>query len=164
MRSSEQILNEASEFFSAGEKELLDLLGELVSARTVNPPGNEVEAAKIVMRRFEESDIPYERFETAPGRVSVAGRVGSGKPRLAFACHLDVVPPGDGWDTDPFQLIVRDGRAYGRGAMDNKGPAAAMILAGEFLKRHEAALRGQVLLIAVADEERGSALGLRTPM
>ena len=71
MRSSEQILNEASEFFSAGEKELLDLLGELVSARTVNPPGNEVEAANIVMRRFEESDIPYERFETAPGRVSV---------------------------------------------------------------------------------------------
>ncbi len=161
MQAFQKILRESSDYFAAAEKPLLHLLAELVSARTVNPPGNEVEAAEIVMRRFEQDGIPYERFEPAPGRVSVAGRVGSGAPRVAIACHLDVVPPGDGWDTDPFQLTVRDGRAYGRGVMDNKGPAAAMILAGEFLKRHEDALRGQLILIAVADEERGSTLGLR---
>jgi len=72
-----------------------------------------------------------------------------------------VVPAGDGWETDPFEPVERNGRIIGRGAKDNKGPLAAMMLAAEFLKQNEAGLSGQLILVGAADEEAGSALGMR---
>ena len=44
---------------------------------------------------------------------------------FAMVCHLDVVPAGDGWVSDPFTLTVKDGKYFGRGIIDDKGPAAA---------------------------------------
>jgi succinyl-diaminopimelate desuccinylase len=81
------------------------------------------------------------------------------KPRVAVACHLDTVPAGDGWLTDPFMATVRDGKLYGRGSKDNKGALAAAMVAFELLKEREAELGGQALLMGVADEERGSLFG-----
>lgn len=75
------------------------------------------------------------------------------------ACHLDVVPAGEGWDADPFALRVDRGKAIGRGVLDNKGPLAAMLMAARFL-RENATLKGTFVLVAAADEECGSALGL----
>ncbi|MDI5791685.1 M20/M25/M40 family metallo-hydrolase [Bacillus licheniformis] len=40
-------------------------------------------------------------------------------------CHIDVVPPGDGWTSDPFAAEIRGGRIYARGALDDKGPTMA---------------------------------------
>ena len=55
-------------------------------------------------------------------------RMGSQQACIGVMTHLDVVPAGQGWETDPFCLNVRDGKAFARGAVDNKGPAAATIL------------------------------------
>ena len=54
---------------------------------------------------------------------------GSGQPHFGFAGHLDVVPPGDGWATDPFTPEIRGDLLHGRGAVDMKGGIAAFVAA-----------------------------------
>ena len=49
--------------------------------------------------------------------------MGSGEKTLGILCHLDVVPAGDSWTKDPWGAEIEDGKIYGRGCMDDKGPA-----------------------------------------
>jgi len=139
--------------------EFLDLLGALVAARTVNPPGNEAAAAAVVRRFFDDAGIASRTFEKEPGRTNIIGTIGSGAPVLAVACHLDTVPAGEGWSSDPFRLRVEGDKAYGRGANDNKGPLAAALLAGRRLM--ESGVGGTLLVAGLADEERGNEFGAR---
>lgn len=141
--------------------QIVAALSDLVAARTVNPPGDEHLAAAVVEAFFRRCGIPYEKLEKAEGRTNIIGRVGTGRPRVAVVCHLDTVPAGDGWTTDPFKAMVRKGRVHGRGVKDNKGPMASSMAAVELLKEHEDELAGQVVLIGAADEERGSEFGTR---
>ncbi len=134
-------------------------LSDLIKARTVNPPGDEHLAAAVVEHFFITRSIAYDKYELEPGRTNIVGRVGHGSPCVAVVCHLDVVPAGDGWETDPFHPVEKNGRIYGRGAKDNKGSMASAMAAMEWLKENESQLKGQVLLIGAADEERGSRLG-----
>ena len=108
-------------WIEAHRKELIDLLARLVAARTENPPGNETVAAAVLADYFDRYGIRHESHEAAPGRTNILGYVGSGGKRLFLPGHLDVVPAGDGWTTDPFGPVVRDGRMYGRGVSDDKG-------------------------------------------
>lgn len=149
-----------SAFVDSRRDALVTLLSDLVAARTENPPGNEHLAAKVVADFFERCGILYKTFEAEPGRTNILGIVGHGRPRILIACHLDTVPAGHGWQTDPFQAVLKGDLIYGRGACDNKGATASMLIAGEFLKSIEKELRGEVWLAGVADEERGSRVGL----
>jgi succinyl-diaminopimelate desuccinylase len=142
------------------KEEIVSLATELIGANTVNPPGNEYLAVNVVEKYFETHGIQYDIFEKVKGRTNIVGYIGSGKPILLVACHLDVVPPGDGWDTDPFKPVVKNGRIYGRGANDNKGQMAAMLVLARLLKENESKLSGSFLLVGAADEEKGSSLGL----
>ena len=147
-------------FIEGRSDQIVGLLSRLVAVNTVNPPGNEHLAAEIMRETLEPLGIECKTFEKEPGRTNVMARIGSGAPRVLVACHFDVVPPGDGWETDPFAAIVRDGRVYGRGTSDNKGQLAVMLEIGRFLKQNEEELIGEVILVGAADEERGSVLGL----
>ena len=79
-------------------------------------------------------------------------RLGGAAPNLCFAGHLDVVPPGAGWASDPFAAQVRDGRLYGRGATDMKTAIAAMIAATENFLRNGAP-KGSISFLLTCDEE-----------
>ena len=140
--------------------QMVRLLCDLIAAKTENPPDPEQPAADVVMRCFDEWSIAYDTFEKEPGRTNAIGTVGAGDPSLLVACHLDTVPAGDGWDSDPFTAKIDGDRLYGRGSSDNKGQLASCMLAAKCLKEHEDGLKGRLILAAVADEERGSALGL----
>jgi succinyl-diaminopimelate desuccinylase len=74
---------------------------------------------------------------------------GSGAPHFAFAGHVDVVPPGEGWTGDPFQPEIRGGLLYGRGAVDMKSAIAAFVAACADVPEH----RGTISLIVTGDEE-----------
>ena len=180
---------EAKRFVQAHRDELVELTCQLIRARTENPPGRESLAARVVETYLKALDIPYTLHEKEPERTNIVARVGhlstkvqsssggnppkpalersegtkkvqAAGPSLLVACHLDVVPAGDGWETDPFEPLVKDGRVYGRGATDNKGQMAACMVLARFLKEHERQLQGEFILIGAADEERGSRLGL----
>jgi len=141
-------------------REMVRLLSALIAKDTSDPPGNEYLAARVVKAFFTEHGIRYRTFEKEKGRTNIIGYIGSGKPRLMLACHMDTVPPGDGWISDPFKAKIRGDRLYGRGAVDDKGPLAGVLMAAAAVKKDELRLRGQVIIACVADEERGSGVGM----
>ena len=147
------------------EKEIIEIACKLINAKTENPPGNEILAVRIVEDFFKSLQIPYKIYEKTTDRANIVGYIGCRgerpfAPALLVACHLDVVPAGDGWEKNPFEAWVENGRIYGRGASYNKGQMASMMATAKFLKENESRLKGQFILAGVADEERGSRLGL----
>ena len=65
----------------------------------------------------------------SPLRANVIGQAGEGEKALLLNGHLDVVPAVGNWSSDPFVMTERDGKFYGRGTADMKGPIAAMMAA-----------------------------------
>ncbi len=77
--------------------------------------------------------------------------------QLDILAHLDVVPAGEGWRiTEPFNPILKDGKLYGRGTADDKGPAVAALYAMRAVKELGLPLTKNVRLILGTDEECGS--------
>lgn len=81
---------------------------------------------------------------------------GNTRDALAILAHLDVVPVGDGWTKEPFGGERVDGKIYGRGTSDDKGPAVAALYAMRAVKEAGVPLRRKVRLILGCDEECGS--------
>jgi acetylornithine deacetylase/succinyl-diaminopimelate desuccinylase family protein len=132
-------------------------LAALVGINTENPPGREIEAAQLVHRLLEEAGFDLSLSEYKPGRANVMARLENGPgPTFAFNTHLDVVPAGTGWQSDPFVLREADGRLYGRGSCDAKGPLAAMIEAMRMLAADRSRWSGTLLGVFTADEEIAS--------
>lgn len=80
-------------------------------------------------------------------------RLGTEQPNFCFAGHVDVVPPGDGWSSDPFAAEIRDDILYGRGAADMKTAIAAMIAGTEAYLASQGAPRGSISFLLTCDEE-----------
>lgn len=89
--------------------------------------------------------------------ADVAGHieVGSGQELLGILGHVDVVPPGAGWTKDPFGGEIEDGKLYGRGAIDDKGPTIAAWAALNIVKDAGMEFTKRVRLIIGTDEESG---------
>jgi succinyl-diaminopimelate desuccinylase len=78
---------------------------------------------------------------------------GEGKELLGILCHVDVVPEGDGWSSDPFGAEIRDGKIFARGALDDKGPTMAAYYAMKIVKELQLPLKKRVRMIIGTDEE-----------
>ena len=81
--------------------------------------------------------------------------IGQGEDVIGILAHLDVVPAGDGWQVDPFGAQVVDGKMYGRGTSDDKGPAVAALYAMKAVQDAGIPLSKRVRLILGCDEESG---------
>ncbi len=142
-------------------------LQSLIRLDTTNPPGDEEAAASYIAGALRDEGIDAERIEPFPRRTSIAARLrGSGRHRaVLLLAHTDVVGvEREHWTIDPFGGEIRGDHLYGRGAIDDKGMLAVNLVALLLLKR-EIAARGvtpsrDVIFIAAADEEAGSAAGL----
>jgi succinyl-diaminopimelate desuccinylase len=86
---------------------------------------------------------------------NVAGHLefGEGEELLGILCHVDVVPEGDGWTSDPFAAEIRDGKLFARGAIDDKGPTIAAYYAMKIVKELGLPLKKRVRMIIGTDEE-----------
>ena len=145
------------------EKEVTQLLCDLIRINTTNPPGNETAAAKYLSENLSSEDFKCELYESAPNRGSIITRLkGTGeKPNLLLLSHLDVVAAdAKEWSVDPFAGIVKDGFVWGRGALDMKGMTAIEVMVLKLLKRNRVKLKGDVVLAATADEEQGGLSGV----
>lgn len=141
----------------------LQTLVELIQLDTSQPAGNEYLAADYIAARLDTVDIPYKRYEPAPGRVSIVARLkgnGSKEPILLLG-HTDVVTvERENWTFDPFSGTVKDGKIFGRGASDDKGIVAGSLEILIALKEHNIPLDRDVIFLGVADEEAGGTLGI----
>jgi len=144
---------------------LVELLRTLVSIPSVNPMlaedpaiGTEKPLARFLAGYLEERGFRVDWIEPIPGRPNVVGRYGPTSPRrtILVESHLDTQGI-HGMIVPPFEGGVRDGRLYGRGACDTKGPMAAalMALSPEVLKRLAAA-GVQVIYVGAVGEEKGN--------
>jgi len=134
----------------------VDLAARLIACPSVTPARGAVfdvleEALRplgFTVHRFVAGEAP-----DGPVENLFATR-GSGTPHFAFAGHLDVVPPGDGWGSDPFAPVIRGGLLHGRGAVDMKGGIAAFVAACA-----DAEHEGTLSLIITGDEEGPATYG-----
>lgn len=144
------------------EEEVTNFLSELIRINTTNPPGNETKAAKYLAENLLQEGFNCELYESAPERGNLITRLkGTGeKPSLLLLSHLDVVAAdAKEWSIDPFSGIVKDGFVWGRGALDMKGMTAIEVMTMKLLKRNNVKLKGDVILAATADEEKGGLAG-----
>ena len=148
--------------WDAVAEEATDLLRRYIRIDTTNPPGNEHLAAGFLESVLSAEGIASQHYDAAPGRTNLVADLTSDtdeKP-LILLHHTDVVPvEADQWSVPPFEGLVHDGYVWGRGALDMKGMAVLELMALLILKRKGARLRRPVRLLAVADEEAGSAYG-----
>lgn len=88
---------------------------------------------------------------------NVAGHIefGEGDEVLGVLGHVDVVPVGDGWDTDPFEPVRKDGKLFARGSSDDKGPAVAAYYGMKLIKELNLPISKKVRFIIGTDEESG---------
>ncbi len=147
----------------AVHREALDIFVRYLQIDTSNPPGNEKPAARFLGALCEAEGIETEYIETAPNReVLVAKLRGDGSKRPIMLCnHTDVVPVEEQyWEMPAFEGVIKDGRVYGRGAVDMKGCGVMQLITFLLLKRQGVALKRDVVFCAVPDEEAGSEDGM----
>lgn len=89
------------------------------------------------------------------GYMGMADIPGEVDDQLATIAHVDVVPAGPGWATDPFTVVRRDGWLLGRGVIDDKGPAVLSLYAGAFMLKHGIKPRYTFRALLGCDEEVG---------
>ncbi|RPJ65185.1 MAG: M20/M25/M40 family metallo-hydrolase, partial [Alphaproteobacteria bacterium] len=145
------------------EQEITEFLSELIRINTTNPPGNETKAAKYIADYLAQDGFSSEIIESASGRGSIITRLkGTGeKPNLLLLSHLDVVAANPAeWSVDPFAGTIKNGFVYGRGAYDMKGMTALEVFTLKLLKQNNISIKGDVVLAATADEEKGGEEGV----
>jgi acetylornithine deacetylase/succinyl-diaminopimelate desuccinylase-like protein len=140
-----------------------ELLRGLIRFDTVNPPGQERAAQTFLAERLEDAGFECELLGAEPGRPNLVARLRgeSDGPTLCYLGHVDTVlaNPAE-WSHDPWSGDLADGFIWGRGALDMKSQVAAEIAAGCSLARSGwRPARGELLIVAVVDEETGGELG-----
>lgn len=144
-----------------------ELLRTLIANECVNDgtpeSGHEARSAETLARFLEGCGVDVQTYEPLPGRMSLVARLRGTDPgtgSLCFLAHTDVVPVvASGWSVDPFGAEVVDGCVWGRGAVDMLNQTAGHAVALRTLAESGARLRGDVVFVAVADEEAGGAHG-----
>ncbi|MBD3160114.1 MAG: M20/M25/M40 family metallo-hydrolase [Candidatus Lokiarchaeota archaeon] len=138
----------------------LSVLETLVETNTVSDRDKgkraSSECPKYITKTIEDFGFTTDILESE-GYWSAFGRKGDGDKKILFLAHFDTVPPGKGWKTDPFELVVEGNRAYGRGTCDDKGNIVSMLLLAEKLQTTNPSMT--VMLAATGDEEIGGAHG-----
>jgi acetylornithine deacetylase/succinyl-diaminopimelate desuccinylase-like protein len=152
--------------------EAVELLAHLIRFNTVNPPGNERAAQEYLAAHLTEAGFECELLGAEAERPNLVARLrpaaagndaeaASAGPTLCYLGHVDTVlaDPAD-WSHDPWSGDVADGYLWGRGALDMKSQVAAEIAAAASLARSGwRPAHGELLIVAVVDEETGGSLG-----
>lgn len=107
------------------------------------------QALKAFLEMAEQDGFRTKNIDNLVGYAEC----GEGDETLAILAHLDVMPAGKGWDTDPFDPVIKDGKLYGRGASDDKGPGMAAYYALKYLKDQGVKFNKKVRFIVGTDEE-----------
>jgi acetylornithine deacetylase/succinyl-diaminopimelate desuccinylase-like protein len=148
---------------SALGSEAVALLRRLIAFDTVNPPGNELPAQQHLQALLADAGFRCELLGAVPERPNLVARLrgAADGPTLCYLGHVDTVlaDPAE-WRHDPWSGELTDGCVWGRGALDMKSQVAAEVAAAVSLARSGwRPARGDLLIVAVVDEETGGALG-----
>ncbi|MCL1981727.1 MAG: dipeptidase PepV [Clostridiales bacterium] len=157
------------ELIENNKAEMVKTLQELIRYRSVAGAGTDGmpfgegvhEAFQYMLNIADRDGFEVENVDNYGGHIQFGGYsynvdgeiVGESDEVFGILVHLDVVPEGSGWDFQPYGGEIAEGRVYGRGAMDNKGPAVASYYAMKALKDAGFLPEKKVRLILGLDEE-----------
>lgn len=153
-------MNEKIDAYFEREKEnLLSDLGSLIRIPSVRGEASEVapfgeepkKALEKMLSIAKNYGFSVKNIDGYAGEISFNGE----DARLAMLGHLDVVPEGDGWTFPPYEMTEKDGKIYGRGTSDDKGPVIAALYAMKCVRELGVKLAGDVRLIVGTSEETG---------
>lgn len=148
------------------EPHALELLQQYIRLRSVNPPANTAGTAQLLKAEFERAGLTPTLYSSGPDGqtnlvVRIKGRDSSKKPLLLLN-HMDVVPvDAKAWDIDPFGGAIRDGKIWGRGALDMKGLGVQQITALIELYKSGVQPARDIVLLSTADEESSGIHGIQ---
>ena len=140
--------------------EMLDNLSRLVKYNSVEAPAlpgkpfGEAPAA-VLKEALEIADSMGLETKNLDNYCGYA-QIGEGKDIVALVAHLDIVPAGEGWDTDPFTMTRIGNTVYGRGVSDDKGGAIASLYTLKLIKESGIPLNKRIRVILGCNEETGS--------
>ncbi len=153
------------EILKGYREEMIETLSELIGIRSVveasagegKPFGEGVDKVyRLMLKKCE--DMGFKTLDVKG--YSGHAEMGEGDETMGILVHLDVVPEGEGWTTDPYKAELKDGKLYGRGTNDDKGPAVAALYAMRAVMESGAPLKKKVRLIFGLDEEAGEWEGI----
>lgn len=145
----------------------VELLQDLIRIPSPNPPGDTRAIADFIARwmRAAGCAVTTPAPDAKPEAVNVIATIGHGDPIILFHAHIDTVPiaasEAERWSVDPYGAVIRDGRLYGKGSIDDKAPLASMMWVMAEAAAEAASLQGTLVLVAAAEEEVGGQLGTR---
>lgn len=173
-------MDEIDELANLSKPYIVQTLYKLIEIKTVNYnpvdyptqgpdymvfPGEEHKIVEFVRKELDTLNVDYQIFngKERPDLFAFIGQNKKGFKKILLSVHMDTVPSGNAqWKiTDPFIPKIKDGKIYGRGAGDDKGPAASLLAAAKILKQHEDKIQGQIILGFNADEEVNLCPGLK---
>ncbi|WP_279062110.1 succinyl-diaminopimelate desuccinylase [Campylobacter lanienae] len=133
--------------------EVIELLKELLKFRSITPDDDgAMNYITLLMSEFDAKLLDINGVKN----LILSKKFGDGL-NLCFAGHIDVVPPGDGWSSDPFEPEQRDGYIYARGAQDMKSGVAAILQACKDAREFD----GSLTIILTSDEEGDGIYGTK---
>ena len=154
------MINKINAYFEKEKENMLKDLASLIEIPSVlgekevdAPFGKEPKRALLKMLEIAERDgFKTNNIDNYAGEIDL----NDDETTLAILGHLDVVPEGDGWTLDPYKMVEKDGKVYGRGTSDDKGPVIAAFYALKAVREMGIALKNNVRLIVGTNEETGS--------
>lgn len=149
-----------AEYFLKHQKEMIDTLAEIIAidssyAPTVDSekPFGEGSAAALA---WAQDFARKNGFNTTNyDNYAIDIDFDEKEQVLGILSHLDVVPAGEGWSTDPFELAVHNDVLYGRGTIDDKGPSVAVLYAMKCIRELGIPLKKGFRVIMGGNEEQG---------
>jgi len=147
------------DWFDANSDEMIKDLGKLIEINSVCSPAEPgapygVESRAVLtlaQKMLEDCGFEVDVFED----MMITTSYGPAPALMGILAHLDIVDVGDGWTSDPFKLTLRDGKLYGRGVIDNKGPSVAAMYALYCVRDIFPKLKHGVQVILGSGEETG---------
>jgi succinyl-diaminopimelate desuccinylase len=132
--------------------DVIDFFLKILSVESVTPDdGGLLSYIENYLADFEATWIN----EGGVKNIFLTKKFGTGK-HLCFAGHVDVVPAGDGWDTNPFVPMIKDGYIYARGTQDMKSGVASFVQA---IRDMDSNFSGRLSLLLTSDEEGDGTYG-----
>jgi succinyl-diaminopimelate desuccinylase len=161
-RPDKERISTLAQEFSGDREQFLDDLRRLCAVPSVDgtpedgaPFGRET---KRVLEVFLDTASGMGFKTVNLGNVAGYVEMGKGNEMVAAVCHLDVVPAGSGWESDPFKLLIEGDKVTARGVNDNKGPCLATLYAMKALKDDaDFSPKRRIRLIVGLNEEKGMA-------
>lgn len=152
-------MNKLDSIVEAMREDIIRTTQELVRIRSVKEaPKGDMPFGQGVQDSLEYamtlcSNLGFETVNV--DNYAMHADLGQGDETLGILAHLDVVPEGDGWDFSPYGAEISDGKIFGRGTIDDKGPAVAALYAMKAIKELGVPLSRRIRMILGTDEESG---------